>query len=299
MSSVIILKISNYANLIRFNKPVGSILLLWPTLWGLWLANHGIPDLRLLSIFIVGVFLIRSAGCIINDLADRDFDGDVDRTKNRPLVNQNEANRLSVKQAFGFLFLLLVLALGLVLEIINITNSYKIVVHSVIALTLTALYPFCKRFIYCPQFILGLAFGYAIPMAYVASNQGFTLVTLLMYFASIIHSIIYDTFYAMADIKDDLQIGVKSSAIWLQNTFGRYDSIVIFGLQLLFLADIVLISYLLEFNYYLIMLCILLLLFLYQLKLIEGREPEKCIQAFKNNNWIGLLIFLGLFIEFI
>lgn len=290
---------NSYLKLIRFDKPVGTILLLWPTLWGLWLAYHGSPRLIVLSIFLLGVFLMRSAGCVINDLADRNYDGMVERTKNRPLVTSNRNEKLSIGHAIAVLFLLLVLAFVLLLSLLYLTNNYNVLKHAIIALCLAALYPFCKRFINCPQFVLGLAFGYAIPFAFIVTNNNIPIEAWVLYSMSVIHSIIYDTFYAMSDIKDDLKIGVKSSAIWFQKLFGRYDYVVMACLQVIFLTHLYVLAYLLEFSYYHILIIIVWLLFIYQIILIKTRDPKKCLQAFKNNNWVGLIVFIYFVLEYI
>jgi 4-hydroxybenzoate polyprenyltransferase len=288
-------QLRNYLILIRFDKPIGTVLLLWPTLWGLWLANSGFPEPKLLVIFMVGVFLMRSAGCVINDLADRNFDGSVARTANRPLVAKSEERRVSVKEAVTIVILFCISAFMLVLSLHNVALIY----HSIIALMLASIYPLCKRFFACPQFVLGLAFGYAIPMAYVASGINYSMVTWLLYTASIVLTIIYDTFYAMSDIVYDRKLGLQSSAIWLHNLVGKYDLLVLALLQLVFLINLIAISYLLEFSFYYWFIFAVLLLFVYQLKLVSTRQSEQCLAAFRNNNWVGLLVFLGFVIEYL
>lgn len=284
-------KISNYLRLIRFDKPVGTILLMWPTLWGLWVANNGYPDCKILGIFLVGVLLMRSAGCIINDLADCNFDGSVARTKSRPLVTDNLSEKVSINEA---LFLLVALCLIAFILVVSLNNS-NLIFHSLVALILTAIYPFCKRFFACPQFILGLAFAYAIPMGYVASNVEFTKVTWLLYVLSVLHSIIYDSFYAMSDAEDDSKLGLKSSAIFFRDICGDYDITIVAVIQLVFIAILVYIIYLLKFNFYTILTitAMVVSMFCYQLSLARTRVNINFLTAFKNNNWVGLIIFSG------
>lgn len=283
-------KIESYLKLIRFDKPIGTVLLLMPTLWGLWVASAGVPDLRILGIFIAGVFLMRSAGCIINDIFDRNYDGYVERTKNRPLVTTSASERVTVLEASVLMLVLCLIAFFLMLSV----DNNKLLGHSIIALCLTGIYPLCKRFFPCPQFVLGLAFSYAIPMAFVAVNGETNLVAWIMYGASLLLTIIYDSFYGMVDITGDQKLGLKSSVIW----FGKYDLFVIALLQLLFLILLAVIGYLLKFNVYYCFLFIVLLLFIYQINLAKSRVPLNCFLAFKNNAWVGLLIFLGFFLEY-
>jgi 4-hydroxybenzoate polyprenyltransferase len=249
--------------LIRFDKPIGTLLLLWPTLWGLWVASAGHPDRWIITVFILGVFFMRSAGCVVNDLADRNFDGFVARTQNRPLASMgcinNDNKKLGVKQAVFCAGILSSIAFILMLSLFNT----KLIMHSVIALVLASVYPFCKRFFACPQFVLGLAFGYAIPMAYIAILGYTNSITWLLYSASIILTIVYDSFYAMVDITDDRKLGLYSSAIW----FGQYDLIIIGCLQGLFLINLVIVNYCLNFKLYsfsYFAIFLVLLLFIYQ-----------------------------------
>ncbi len=284
-------KIVNYLRLIRFDKPVGTILLMWPTLWGLWVANNGQPNNKVLFVFMLGVFLMRSVGCIINDMADRNFDGGVVRTNSRPLVTKNIHEVVTIKEA---LFVLIVLSLIAFIFVVSL-NNIALIYHSAIALMLTTLYPFCKRFFACPQFVLGLAFAYAIPMGYVASNIAFTNVTWLLYVLSVLHSIIYDSFYAMSDIMDDRKLGLKSSAVLLQDLYGDNDINILAVIQLVFLAVLVYIIYLLEFYFYEIVILtgLVAMMFCYQISLAKTRISSNFLKAFKNNNWVGLIIFFG------
>lgn len=286
--------LKNYLLLIRFDKPVGTILLLWPALWGLWVANQGTPDSDILVVFVLGVFLMRSAGCIINDIADRNIDGSVARTQTRPLVTVVAQDRLSLKQAVLFLVALCSIAFVLVLSL----NNIKLIYHSFVALGLATVYPFCKRFFACPQFVLGLAFGYAIPMAYVASYESFNNITWLLYSLSIIHSIIYDSFYAMSDVADDSKLGLHSSIIWFNKLFGSSTVYFLGVLQLVFILILLLIAYLLEFKYYYIVVLLTSLLFYYQFRLAHTNAASNCLKAFRQNNWVGFVIYIGFLLEY-
>lgn len=295
MSVVLSSRLHSYLLLIRFDKPIGSILLMWPTLWGLWVANSGAPSLQLIIIFLVGVLLMRSAGCIINDVADRNFDGGVARTASRPLVISDVSVRLSTKSAICLFVILCSIAFLLVLSL----HNTLLIIHSLIAFLLACLYPFCKRFFDCPQFILGLAFGYAIPMAFVASYTPFSTVTWLLYGASIMLTIIYDTFYAMSDIADDKKLGLKSSAIWFERVFGKNDLLAIWALQVLFVIDLLFLAHLLNFKFYNPIIIVVLFLFIYQIKLASTRKPEHCLMAFRNSSWVGAIVFLWFMIEYL
>lgn len=283
-------KFNNYLKLIRFDKPIGTVLLLMPTLWGLWIASAGIPDIKILCVFIFGVFLMRSAGCIINDIFDRNFDGHVERTKNRPLVTNTPSAQVTVLEASILMLIFCLIAFFLVL----LLNNTKLILHSVIGLLLACVYPLCKRFFPCPQFVLGLAFSYSLPMAFIAVIGKTNLVTWLLYLSSLLLTIIYDSFYAMVDVMGDKNLGLKSSVIW----FGKFDLIIIVMLQVLFLILLLIIGYLLQFTVYYCFLFMVLLLFMYQFNLAKSRVPFNCFLAFKNNAWVGFLIFLGLFLEY-
>lgn len=271
-----------YWQLARLDKPIGTLLLLWPTLWALWLAADGLPPLSLLFIFIAGVFVMRSAGCVINDYADRNFDGYVKRTASRPLP----AGRLSTTQALLFFFLLVMIAFLLVWQLNQFTISL-----SVGGLLLTAIYPFMKRITSLPQLVLGMAFSWSIPMAYGAVAGHLSLTTWLLFLANLVWTVAYDTMYAMVDRDDDLKIGVKSTAI----LFGRYDRHCIALLQFLTLGLLCLIGWLeqLSQSYYLLLL-LASGFFLYQQWLIRHRQRDACFRAFLNNNWVGMLVFAGI-----
>ncbi len=271
-----------WCRLMRIDKPIGSLLLLWPTLWALWLAGRGIPDFGILVVFILGVFFMRAAGCVINDFADRKIDGHVKRTASRPLpsgaVSENEAK---------LLFVLLVMAsFGLVLTL----NAMTIML-SVAGLGLASIYPFMKRWTHLPQFILGAAFGWSIPMGYTAVSESLPLTCWLLFIANIIWTVAYDTQYAMVDRDDDLRIGVKSTAI----LFGRYDKMIIGLLQAVTLILLVAVGWRmgLSFPFY-SSVVIAAGLFVYQQKLIAGRDRDQCFRAFLHNNYVGMVIFVGI-----
>lgn len=271
-----------YWQLARLDKPIGSLLLLWPTLWALWLAADGFPPVSLLLIFIAGVFVMRSAGCVINDYADRHFDGHVKRTASRPLP----AGRISTTQALLFFLLLVGIAFFLVWQL----NQFTVYL-SIGGLLLAAIYPFMKRVTSLPQLVLGMAFSWSIPMAYGAVAGHLSLTTWLLFLANLVWTIAYDTMYAMVDRDDDLKIGVKSTAI----LFGQYDRHCIALLQVMTLALLCLIGWLeqLTSSYYALLLLVSGF-FIYQQWLIRRRQREGCFRAFLNNNWVGVLVFVGI-----
>ena len=274
--------LSHYSALMRIDRPIGTYLVMWPALWSLWLAAEGVPNLSLLLVFISGAFLMRSAGCVINDFADRRIDGHVQRTQNRPLVTAVISSAEALQ-----LFILLCLSAAVLLLFTNtLTAGY-----AVLAFLLATLYPFTKRFTQLPQVILGMAFSCSIPMAFAAQTNNVPLVALALYFAVIFWVVAYDTFYAMVDREDDLKINVKSTAI----LFGRYDRIITALLQLFFLALLALIGYQQTLgNIYYSSLLIISGLFLYQQYLIKDRAPAACFKAFLNNNLVGLIVFIGI-----
>lgn len=271
-----------YWQLARLDKPIGSLLLLWPTWWALWLASGGFPALSLLVIFTLGVFVMRSAGCVINDYADRHFDGHVKRTAQRPLP----AGRLNIIQALLFFAFLVVIAFLLVWQL----NRFTIYL-SVGGLLLAAIYPFMKRITSLPQLVLGMAFSWAIPMAYAAVTGHLSLTCWLLFLANLMWTIAYDTMYAMVDRDDDVKIGIKSTAI----LFGVHDRLYIALLQLATLLLLWLAGWLEKLAQpYFIALLLTLGLFLYQQWLIRLRQRDACFRAFLNNNWVGLLVFVGI-----
>jgi 4-hydroxybenzoate polyprenyltransferase len=282
----IIDRLEQYAYLIRLDRPIGIFLLLWPTLWALWIAAKGWPDASVLFVFIAGVFLMRSAGCAINDFADRKIDPHVERTKDRPLA----AGRITVKEALTVFACLTICAFVLVLFMNSLT-----IYMSFVGIALAASYPFMKRYHYMPQIHLGAAFGWAAPMAFTAQANEITPVTWLLFMATVLWATAYDTMYAMADIKDDLKIGVKSTAI----LFGEADKIIIGALQALLIFDLILIGRQSELGlFYYLSLFIASGLAVYQQFLIKDRVPKLCIKAFLNNNWFGMVVFMGLFIDY-
>ncbi|NBI13235.1 4-hydroxybenzoate octaprenyltransferase [[Haemophilus] felis] len=274
-------KLIAYAQLMRLDKPIGTLLLLWPTLWALFLSAKGIPNISTLVIFVLGVFFMRAAGCVINDYADRHIDGEVKRTSKRPL-----ATGAATPQEAKILFAVLVLCSFI---LVLFLNSYAIAL-SVIAAALAFIYPFMKRYTHLPQLFLGVAFGWSIPMAYAASIESLPLECWLLFFANLAWTVAYDTQYAMVDRDDDLRIGVKSTAI----LFAQYDNKIISLLQILALSFLGAIGYLsqLQISYFAV-LFIATLFFVYQCKLIKDRERESCFKAFLNNNYVGATVFVA------
>lgn len=284
------LKVANwpyYKQLMRTDKPIGTLLLLWPTFWALWLASGGIPQWDLLLIFSLGVFVMRSAGCVINDFADRKVDGQVKRTQLRPLA----AKKVTSKEAIELFFVLIVIAFSLVLFL-----NWQTILLSFGALLLAFSYPFMKRYTHLPQVVLGAAFSWSIPMAFMATSNSIPMEAWLLYAANLLWTVAYDTMYGMVDRDDDLKIGVKSTAI----LFGRFDKGIIALLQLATLCIFTYLGYVLELGVIFdIAILVSLMLFGYQQVLIKKREREACFRAFLNNNYVGLVLFVGLFIAFI
>ncbi len=276
-----------YWLLARFDRPIGILILLWPTLWALWLSSHGKPDLLVLTVFCLGVVLMRAAGCVINDYADREFDPHVERTKQRPIA----AGRVSSKEALIVFAVLSLTAFGLVL----LLNVYTIML-SFIAAFLAASYPFMKRYTHWPQAYLGMAFGFSVPMAFSAHLNAIPMVGWVLYLAVILWALIYDTMYAMVDKDDDVKIGIKSTAI----LFGKYDRLIIAILQIIMLGLLVVVGCLQGLGwFYYGGLLIAAGLAGYQQKLIFHREKTLCFRAFLNNNWFGLAIFAGLVLDYL
>jgi len=279
-------RLAIYIDLTRFDRPIGSYLLLWPTLWALWIASDGVPDIKLLIIFIGGVFLTRSAGCVINDFADRKIDGHVKRTAARPLAT----GKISSKEALALFAFLMISAFILVL----FTNTMTIAM-SFGGLFLASLYPFMKRHTHLPQVVLGAAFGWAIPMAFTAVSEDVPTIAWLIYIAKILWTIAYDTMYAMVDRDDDLKIGVKSTAI----LFGDLDKLIIGILQILTLAILIIVGLQLSLSLpYYMGVIVAAGLFCYQQWLIRNREREPCFKAFLNNHYAGMAIFVGILIHY-
>ena len=281
-SQYLINKLDAYERLMRLDKPIGILLLLWPTLWALWIASRGVPDWITLLIFVTGTVLMRSAGCVMNDIADRKYDGLVERTKNRPLAT----GEVSLKEAYGLAILLALLAFCLVL-LFNKTT----ILLSFAALFLAFTYPFTKRFLAIPQAYLGVAFGFGIPMAFAAVNDYIPPLAWVLLAANVFWAIAYDTEYAMVDRNDDLKIGIKSSAIF----FGKYDVIAVTVCFAIVLGLLAYIGIFLGYGkLYFIGLAAALLLACRQYTLIKNRDIANCFKAFLHNNWIGLAIFIGL-----
>ncbi len=280
-------RLSAYAALIRLNRPIGTYLLLWPSLWALWIADRGQPAWHIVLIFSLGAFLMRSAGCAINDFADRHIDGHVDRTKERPLAT----GQVTAREALVVFASLSLMAFVLVL-FLNLTT----LLLSFVAVLLAAIYPFMKRHTHLPQLVLGMAFGWAVPMAFTATQGEVPLLGWQLYLAAVIWAMIYDTQYAMVDRLDDLRIGVKSSAI----LFGRQDRLIIGLLQALMLGLLIAVGLGAKLGgFYFVGLALASLSALYQQWLIRERRPQDCFKAFLNNNTLGMLVFIGLFLDYL
>ncbi|PXF31118.1 4-hydroxybenzoate polyprenyltransferase [Pokkaliibacter plantistimulans] len=278
-------RLQAYIQLMRADRPIGTYLLLWPTLCALWLAAGGIPQRANLLIFVLGVWLMRSAGCVINDFADRRVDGHVERTRNRPLAT----GRVSGKEAVILFVVLSLIAFGLVLQ----TNSYTVEL-SFVALGLAFCYPFMKRFTHLPQVVLGAAFGWGIPMAFAAESNHVPLIGWLLFLANLTWTVAYDTFYAMVDRNDDELIGVKSTAI----LFGRYDRLIIAVLQGITIWLLAVIGELAGLgSWYGWGLVIAMVLFVWQHWHTRHRERQACFRAFLHNHWVGMAIFVGLLLD--
>jgi 4-hydroxybenzoate polyprenyltransferase len=281
-------RVVRHAQLMRVNKPIGIGLLLWPTLWALWIAARGLPGApampaaKLLFVFIAGTVVMRSAGCVINDFADRDFDPKVKRTKGRPLA----LRLLSPHEALVSFAVLVLLALVLVMQL-----DAKTVRYAFVGAALTVSYPFAKRFFALPQFWLGAAFGWAVPMAFVATLGGVPRLGWLMFVVTVLWAAVYDTEYAMVDRDDDLRIGVQSTAI----AFGDLDKLLVGVMQMMVLAGLAFTGSALRLNWpFWTGLGAAALLFAYQQWLIRDRERGGCFKAFLNNNWVGLIILVGI-----
>ena len=277
----------HYWLLARFDKPIGTLILLYPALWALWIASNGKPNLLVLTVISLGVIIMRAAGCVINDYADRDFDPHVERTKKRPIA----AGNVTPKAALIFFTALCLLAFGLVLLLNKLT-----ILLSFVGAFLAASYPFMKRYTHLPQAYLGVAFGWAVPMAFAAQLNEIPAVAWVLYLAVILWALVYDTMYAMVDKDDDLKIGVKSTAI----LFGDYDRHIMGGLQIVILALLILVGQMKALSeIYYLGLIFAALFSIYQQKLIFHREKSACFKAFLNNNWFGLVIFIGLLLNYL
>ncbi|TFH87513.1 4-hydroxybenzoate octaprenyltransferase [Billgrantia azerbaijanica] len=275
-------RLPDFLHLMRLDRPIGTWLLMWPTLWALWVAAAGIPDRRVLLIFIVGVYLMRAAGCVVNDYADRHFDGHVKRTRNRPLAT----GRIGEGEAKALFATLVTAAFVLVW----FTNLFTVLL-SLVGVALAFIYPFMKRYTHLPQLFLGAAFSWAIPMAFGAVLGTIPVEAWLLFAANVAWTVAYDTEYAMVDRDDDLKVGIKSTAV----LFGRADRLMIGALQGLTLALLAWAGVRLALGgFFWLGLCAMAATFLWQQWLIRHRERERCFQAFLNNHWSGLLVFAGL-----
>jgi len=275
-------RLNAYEKLIRLDKPIGILLLLWPTLWALWISSRGRPDWVVVWIFVLGTALMRSAGCAINDYADRNYDGRVSRTRDRPLA----AGSIRPGEALAVAAILASAAFALVLQLNPLTIKL-----SFAALAIAIVYPFTKRFFALPQAVLGVAFGFGIPMAFAAHNDYIPGIAWLMLLANVFWTVAYDTEYAMVDREDDRKIGIRTSAL----TFGRFDVAAVMLCHLLFLLTLLVVGWSFGLrNYYYAGLAVAAILAASQFTMIRGREPAACLRAFLHNNWVGAAVFAGI-----
>ncbi len=282
----IVSQVRNYGKLMRVDKPIGTWLLLWPTLWALWLAGEGAPDQGLFVVFVLGVFVMRSAGCVLNDFVDRKIDPYVERTRTRPLATGAVAplEALTLFAALGLI------AIGLATML-----NRQAQLLAVVAAALTIAYPFIKRYVSIPQFVLGAAFGWAAPMAFAAQTGETPELAWLVFGTALIWAVVYDTFYAMVDREDDRKLGVKSTAI----LFGEMDLFVIAGLQALLVVALILIGYRAELGpWYYLSVAIAAAMMLWHLWLARDRQPAGCFEAFLKNHYIGMIIFIGIVLNY-
>ena len=287
LSPVIFERLEQYYLLVRLHRPIGIYLLLWPALWALWIAGQGKPDPLVLAVIVIGTVLMRSAGCAMNDYADRNIDAHVERTRERPIA----AGKVSPKEALFVFCVLALVSFGLVLLLNRLT-----IYLSFAGALLAAAYPFAKRYTHLPQVVLGMAFAWAVPMVFAAQTGTLPKEAWLIYVITVIWAVIYDTMYAMVDREDDLKIGVKSTAI----LFGEADRLILFILQLMMFAGLYLLGKQagLHMAYYMAM-GFAGILALYQQLLIRHREPAQCFRAFLNNNWLGMILFIGIVLDYV
>lgn len=279
-------QLRNYALLMRLEKPVGIWLLLWPTLWALWLAGAGHPDPGLFVIFVLGVIVMRSAGCVLNDFADRNIDPYVERTRDRPIAS----GAVAPVEALLLFFALSLIAIGLATML-----NRQAQLLAVAAAVLTVIYPFIKRFVSIPQFFLGAAFGWAVPMAFAAQTGEASQLGWLVFAIALVWAVIYDTFYAMVDRKDDMKVGVKSTAI----LFGDLDLFVIGGLQVLMLFGLALVADMASLGvWYFVGVAVAAVLMVYHQWLARGRDAAGCFAAFRHNHYVGLAVFVGIVLHY-
>jgi 4-hydroxybenzoate polyprenyltransferase len=282
----IVSQLRNYGKLMRIDKPIGTWLLLWPTLWALWLAGDGAPDQGLFVVFVAGVFVMRSAGCVLNDFVDRKIDPYVERTRTRPLASGAVA---------PFEALTLFVALGLIAIGLATMLNRQAQLLAVVGAMLTVAYPFIKRYVSIPQFVLGAAFGWAAPMAFAAQTGETPELAWLVFGTALIWAVIYDTFYAMVDREDDKKIGIKSTAV----LFGEVDLFMIAGLQGLMVVALVLIGYRAELGFWYYLSVVLAAgMMAWHLWLARDRKPEGCFQAFLKNHYIGMVVFIGIVLHY-
>jgi 4-hydroxybenzoate polyprenyltransferase len=278
---------SRYARLMRLHRPIGIWLLLWPTLWALWVAAAGRPDQTIFIVFVLGTIVVRSAGCVINDLVDRKIDPHVRRTADRPIAS----GEVAPAEAIVLFAALMLIAFGIVL-----TQNKLTVELAFVGAAVAVIYPFTKRFLSTPQFVLGVAFAWGVPMAFAATQGTVPRVGWLLFLAALIWVIVYDTQYAMADREDDLKIGVRSTAI----LFGDLDRVFVGGLQLLLLASLVLVGGAAELGrWYYGGLAAAAVFGIYQQYLIRGRDAAQCFRAFINNAWFGAAVFCGIALDYL
>ena len=281
-----ITQLTNYAHLMRLDKPIGTWLLLWPTLWALWLAGEGHPDGGIFIVFMLGVIIMRSAGCVLNDFADRKIDPYVKRTRSRPIAS----GAVAPMEALTLFVALALIAIGLATML-----NRQAQVLAVIAAGLTVIYPFIKRFVSIPQFVLGMAFGWAVPMAFAAQTGQTQQLAWLVFGTALVWAVIYDTFYAMADREDDLKIGVKSTAI----LFGDADLFVIGGLQILMLVALIFIGDMAELGaWFYTSIFVAGILMAYHQWLARDRQSANCFNAFLHNHYIGMTVFIGIVLHY-
>jgi len=282
----VISQLRNYVRLMRLDKPIGIWLLLWPTLWALWLAGEGTPDQGLFVVFVLGVIVMRSAGCVLNDYVDRKIDPYVERTRTRPIAS----GAVAPLEALTLFVALSLIAVGLA-SMLNETARLL----AIVAGGLTVAYPFIKRYVSIPQFVLGAAFGWAVPMAFAAETGETPELAWLVFGTAMIWAVIYDTFYAMVDREDDKKIGVKSTAI----LFGEVDLFVIAGLQLLMLLALILIGYRAELGtWYYLSVALAAGMMAWHQWLARDRQPAGCFEAFLKNHYIGMVIFIGIVLNY-
>lgn len=280
-------RLYQYYLLMRMDRPIGTWLLLWPTFWALWIAAEGIPEFVIIVVFALGVFIMRAAGCVINDYADRKIDKHIERTKNRPITS----GKVSPREALVLFFVCIMCAFLLVLML----NLYTIML-SVVAVLLAAVYPFMKRYTYYPQIVLGMAFSWAIPMGFAAQLDMIPSVAWVLYGVTVLWIVSYDTMYAMADREEDLKIGVKSTAI----IFAENDKLIIALLQFGFTAGMFFVAWQVQGGLFFYLGILISSFFsIYQQYLIRHRDKKSCFQAFLNNHWLGMVIFIGIFLNYL